>query len=145
MGTIIKIKNCNCISEAEIYLEENSLNIKYGSNGTGKSTVCKAIFAKANNNTEKMSELCPYGTAKNDEEHQPNVSDIPYVNVKVFDETYVNSYLFQDTSFLENSYKVFLSSDKCEQLKEEINVLLMGEVLYRFLQVYKACSKKTKK
>lgn len=49
MGTIIKIKNCNCISDADIYLEENSLNIKYGSNGTGKSTVCKAIFAKASN------------------------------------------------------------------------------------------------
>ena len=35
MGTIIKIKNCNCISDANIYMEENSLNIKYGFNGTG--------------------------------------------------------------------------------------------------------------
>lgn len=107
MGMIIKIKNCNCISDADIYLEENSLNIKYGSNGTGKSTVCKAIFAKANGSAEKMDELRPYGIEKSDEEHQPDVSDIPYSNVKVFDETYVNSYLFQDTSFLENSYKVF--------------------------------------
>lgn len=121
---IIKIKNCNCISDADIYLEENSLNIKYGSNGTGKSTVCKAIFAKVNESAEKMGELRPYGIEESDEEHQPDVSDIPYSNVKIFDETYVNSYLFQDTSFLENSYKVFLKSDKCEQLKEEINVLL---------------------
>lgn len=124
MGTIIKIENCNCISDASIYLEENSLNIKYGSNGTGKSTVCRAIFAKANGDTEKISELRPYGIDKNDEEHQPNISDIIFSNVRVFDETYVNSYLFQDTSFLENSYKVFLKSDKCEQLKEDINVLL---------------------
>ena len=29
MGMIIKIKNCNCISDADIYLEENSLNIKH--------------------------------------------------------------------------------------------------------------------
>lgn len=124
MGITIKIENCNCISDASIYLEEKSLNIKYGSNGTGKSTVCKAIFAKANGDIEKMSELCPYGINENDEEHQPNVSGMPFSNVRVFDETYVNSYLFQDTSFLENSYKVFLKSDKCEQLKEEINVLL---------------------
>ena len=124
MGTIIKIKNCNCISDAEIYLEENSLNIKYGSNGTGKSTVCKAIFAKANRSVERMNELRPYGIEENDEEHQPDVSDIPYSNVKVFDENYVNSYLFQDASFLENSFKVFLRSDECEQLKEEINILL---------------------
>lgn len=124
MGTVIELKNCNCILDANIYLEENSLNIKYGSNGTGKSTVCKAIFAKANGSTEKMNELRPYGIGESDDEHQPDVSNIPYSNVKVFDETYVNSYLFQDTSFLENSYKVFLRSDKCEQLKEEINVLL---------------------
>lgn len=124
MGTTIKIKNCNCISDAGIYLEENAINIKYGSNGTGKSTVCKAIFAKANGSAEKMEELRPYGIEENDEDHQPDVSNIPYSNVRVFDETYVNSYLFQDTSFLENSYKVFLRSDKCEQLKEEINVLL---------------------
>lgn len=147
MGTIIKIKNCNCISDADIYLEENSLNIKYGSNGTGKSTVCKAIFAKANGSAEKMDELRSYGIEESDVEHQPDVSDIPYSNIKVFDETYVNSYLFQDTSFLENSYKVFLRSDKCEQLKEEINVLLASlqgmfeenediKKLYAFLPKY---------
>lgn len=124
MNTTISIKNCNCISNADIYIEENALNIKYGSNGTGKSTVCKAIFAKASGDAEKMVELCPYGIQENDMAYQPSVTDMPYSNVKVFDETYVNSYLFQDTSFLENSYKVFLRSDKCEQLKEEINVLL---------------------
>ena len=124
MSTTIKIRNCNCIVDADIYLEENALNIKYGSNGTGKSTVCKAIFAKAHDDAGKLAELRPYGVEENDEEHQPNVTEIPYSNVRVFDETYVNSYLFQGTSFLENSYKVFLRSDKCEQLKEEINVLL---------------------
>lgn len=107
MGMIIKIENCNCISDADIYLEENSLNIKYGSNGTGKSTVCKAIFAKVNGSVEKMDELRPYGIEESDEEHQPDVSDISYSNVKVFDETYVNSYLFQDTSFWKIHIKFF--------------------------------------
>lgn len=78
MGTTIKIRNCNCISDADIYLEGNALNIKYGSNGTGKSTVCKAVFAKANGSAEKMNELRPYGIEENDEEHQPDVSNIPY-------------------------------------------------------------------
>lgn len=43
---MIKIMNCNCIKEAEIEIEEYALNIKYGANGTGKSTISKAIFAK---------------------------------------------------------------------------------------------------
>lgn len=29
MGQIIKIKNCNCISEASISIQEGELNIKY--------------------------------------------------------------------------------------------------------------------
>lgn len=37
MNQTIKILNCNCISEAEIDIEEGALNIKYGPNGTGKS------------------------------------------------------------------------------------------------------------
>ena len=37
MGQKIKLINCNCIREAEIEVEEGMLNIKYGSNGTGKS------------------------------------------------------------------------------------------------------------
>ncbi len=41
---VIEIKNCNCIKEANIKIEEGTLNIKYGSNGTGKSTISKAIF-----------------------------------------------------------------------------------------------------
>lgn len=30
---VIGIKNCNCIKEANIKIEEGTLNIKYGSNG----------------------------------------------------------------------------------------------------------------
>lgn len=37
------IKNCNNIKEGNINVEENKLNIKYGINGTGKSTLSKAI------------------------------------------------------------------------------------------------------
>ena len=47
MGEVtIEINNCNCIKSADIKLEEGTLNIKYGSNGTGKSTISKAVFLK---------------------------------------------------------------------------------------------------
>lgn len=39
MDKYIRVKNCNCISDATIEIVEKSLNIKYGSNGTGKSTI----------------------------------------------------------------------------------------------------------
>lgn len=52
MDKYIRVKNCNCISDATIEIVEKSLNIKYGSNGTGKSTISEAIYAQANNETD---------------------------------------------------------------------------------------------
>jgi len=52
----LTIKNCNNIEEATISITKNHLNIKYGINGTGKSTIAKAI---ANNNAN-LDELMPF-------------------------------------------------------------------------------------
>lgn len=121
MQHMIKILNCNCIKEAEIEIEECALNIKYGANGTGKSTISKAIFAKARNDENLLDELRPYG-----ENVSPDVQNFAYKKVRVFDESYVNSYLFQEKSFLENSYRVFLRSDECDKLALEITGLLQA-------------------
>ena len=43
---IISIQNCNNIRKAEIKLLEGTLNIKFGYNGTGKSTIGEAIRLK---------------------------------------------------------------------------------------------------
>jgi Fe-S cluster assembly ATPase SufC len=39
----IKITNCNNIEVGEIKISSNKLNIKFGINGTGKSTITRAI------------------------------------------------------------------------------------------------------
>ena len=48
----IQINNCNNISEGTISIVENRLNIRYAINGTGKSTISKAIEAVPTNGTE---------------------------------------------------------------------------------------------
>lgn len=119
MRQMIKIMNCNCIDKAEIEIEQGALNIKYGSNGTGKSTISKAIYAKANDDESLLKELKTYG-----KDEMPTVDNLTYEKVKVFDENYVNSYLFEDKSFLENSYRVFLRTEECDKLASEITNLL---------------------
>lgn len=120
----IKIVNCNCIKEANIEIESKTLNIKYGCNGTGKSTISNAIFAKANNDIERLQLLRPYGIDPDDTEQQPEIENMTFSTVRVFDESYVNSYLFQEKSFLENSFQVFLKSKECDRLAVEIEQLL---------------------
>ena len=50
---IINIKNCNNIDSAEVKLVPSRLNIKYALNGTGKSTIARAIAAFVNNDEEE--------------------------------------------------------------------------------------------
>lgn len=122
MGEImVHLENCNCIKKADIKIEEGTLNIKYGPNGTGKSTISKAILLKATGDENQLQSLRPY-MAKESEE--TIVSGLNFNKVMVFNEGYVNSYLFEDNSFLENSFKVFLKSDECEKLSKNIAELL---------------------
>ncbi len=61
------IKNCNNIKEAEITLAINALNIKYAANGTGKSTIAKAIELSLNPK-ETLQSLTPF--APSDKKHR---------------------------------------------------------------------------
>lgn len=122
MGEImVHLENCNCIKKADIKIQEGTLNIKYGTNGTGKSTISKAVSLKAQGDEEKLQSLRPY--MANDSE-KTIVNGLNFNKVMVFNEEYVNSYLFEDDSFLENSFKVFLKSDECEELSKNIAKLL---------------------
>ena len=121
MNYKIKLTNCNCIKEAEIEIVKGALNIKYGSNGTGKSTISKAIYCKTHNNEDELRLLQPYDT---EDGQIPDVECSSFSKVKVFDESYVNSYLFEEKSFLNNSYQVFLRSTECDKLTADIEVLL---------------------
>ena len=54
----VEVKNCNSILKGNIKVEEEKLNIKYGINGTGKTTIAKAI--EVANDSEKLQELKSY-------------------------------------------------------------------------------------
>lgn len=118
------IKNCNCIKKATIEVLPNTLNIKYGTNGTGKTTISEAIFAEATGDSQKLAELLPYGANAEKSEELPNVEGMTFSKVRVFDDNYINSYLFKGDNFFDDSFQVFLKSDKCDELSMQIETLL---------------------
>ena len=117
----IEVMHCNCIEHAVISIKQGTLNIKYGSNGTGKSTISKAIKYFINQDDEELLKLKPYNSDEN-----PKINDCNFRNVKVFDEAYVNRYLFENGNFFDNSYQVFLRDRKLETLKKSTENLLIG-------------------
>jgi energy-coupling factor transporter ATP-binding protein EcfA2 len=121
LGISLIIDNCNCINHAELMVVPKQLNIKFGVNGIGKSTIGKAIATiSAGNQQEALSELLPYGA---DIQNQfPSISGLDNdTKVKVFNAQYANQFIIEGNTLFENSFQVFLKSPDCEELMIKIN------------------------
>lgn len=116
----ISIENCNNIKKCNISIVENKLNIKYAINGTGKSTVAKAIKLQADGS--KLDALTPFDfIAKKEKDLKPTVNNIPFSNVAIFNEDYLKQYVYQKTDLLKNTFEVMINSDRYVELKERID------------------------
>ena len=111
----IEIKNCNNIKEAKISIEKSSLNIKYGMNGTGKSTIAKAI-----GNREELSELKTFGSNL---EPEIRISE-SISNVEIFNNDFINRITFNGSEVIENGFEVFVKTDEYDKKRKEINDIL---------------------
>lgn len=91
----ITITDCNSITEAQISLRRESLNIKYGPNGIGKSTIANALVLNAEGE-DVLQDLLPFKYRQGDSVKAPTVVGADEIkNVLVFDEDYVSQFVFQ--------------------------------------------------
>lgn len=113
----ITIENCNNISHGELTLEKNKLNIKYGMNGTGKSTLSTAISLLSQGMA--LDELKPFGS---DENVIPKISLSQNIQgVKVFNEEFVNNMVFKESKVIDNAFDVFIRTPDYEQKRAELD------------------------
>jgi ABC-type dipeptide/oligopeptide/nickel transport system ATPase subunit len=123
----INISNCNNIDRGNLSLVESTLNIKYAINGTGKSTISKAITSYISDKTSSTHELEKLKPFKhiNTKENNPIIIGIENLKkVKVFDEKYLNTYVFLPDELVKGSFDIFIRDDKYEKGMKEINDLL---------------------
>jgi energy-coupling factor transporter ATP-binding protein EcfA2 len=116
----ISLTNCNNILQGNVTIKKNKLNIKYGINGTGKSTISKAILLS--NSAEKLQSLKTYYT-----EDLANVSVSPAVSkVLVFDDTFVDQVVFKEENVIENTFEVFLKTPNYDEKKQALDNRLVA-------------------
>lgn len=111
----IEIRNCNNIKEAKISIEKSSLNIKYGMNGTGKSTIAKAIA-----NTEQLEELKTFGS---DLEPEISISE-NLKKVEIFNNDFINRITFNGSEVIENGFEVFVKTEEYDKKRKELTDIL---------------------
>lgn len=111
----IQIHNCNNIKNGTIRIEPNKLNIKYGINGTGKTTIANAI--KYSVKEDKLQDLQSYySTDKASIEVSPKFNKI-----LVFNEEFINQVVFVEDEVIENSFEVFLKTPDYEAKKRRLD------------------------
>lgn len=120
----IDIKNCNNIDNCSISIKKNRLNIKYGINGTGKSSIANAIvysIEDQKNNSETLKQLSPFksiGQVGN----EPAISGIEEIkSVRIFNEKYIADYIFLPDELLKGSFSIFIRNDAYEDGLKQIN------------------------
>ena len=121
----IKILHCNNIDQADIAVEQGRLNIKYGPNGIGKSTISKAIVGQIRDDGS-LSDLLPfkYRALK---EKTPKVEGVEeFGSALVFDESFVGQFVFQQDEVVQNSFEIFIKTPEYDNAMKEITQSFEG-------------------
>ena len=120
----IEIKNCNNIDSGAIAIKENTLNIKYAINGTGKSTISKAIFSSVAdrlNGKDSLSDLTPFKKIGLIDEEPQVTGTETFSKIRIFDERYINEFVFQADELLKGSFDIFIRDENYENGLNEID------------------------
>jgi energy-coupling factor transporter ATP-binding protein EcfA2 len=122
---IIEIKNCNNIDTGTIIIDENKLNIKYAMNGTGKSTIARAIELHAKGEGS-IKELTPFKHIESEPgEHIPSISGLQGVSVvATFNDAYINQFAFKQDEILTNSFEIFVKTPDYERHIDAIEKII---------------------
>jgi ABC-type Mn2+/Zn2+ transport system ATPase subunit len=122
----IQIKNCNSIEKAEISIRKGTLNIKYGPNGLGKSSIARAILSSVAGDGS-LKKLKPFKHRETDGQGEPSVTGVDSIkSILVFDDSYVSQFVFQKDEVLKNSFDIFIKTDAFILAMSEIESLLAG-------------------
>ena len=126
MSVEFQINYCNSFDSAKLEVIDGKLNIVLAPNGTGKSTIAKAIELGLGGNQGSLEELMPFRYREsNPAQAMPSASRNGSINtVKYFNEKYVDQIVFRPDELVANSFDIFIRSPRYRELEAEIDKML---------------------
>lgn len=156
----IELLRCNNIEIGTVEIKEQTLNLKYAINGSGKTTIAKAILASVHERlgTEKnaLASLTPF-KYRQDASGKPEVKGTEAIQVvRVFDERYINDFVFQPDELIKGSFDIFIRGEAYEEGIKEIDAHVeamqkalsedkdIGDLISDFNEISSSFGKETK-
>ena len=119
----INIENVQAVKKATLTIKKNKINIKFGYNGIGKSSMGMMIDYHINHLTDKEKELTPFS----DESPKISFSSNSFENngCLSFNKNFIDEWLFKKKeSTIDKGYNVFFENSAIIENKNKLNGLL---------------------
>lgn len=114
---VVSIKNCKNIKDGDVTILKNKLNVKYGNNGTGKSTIAQGIKYHIEANKGSLNSLKSYDT-----DSKPLIEiDGKIESVEVFNEDFIKNVVFNKSEAITDSFNVFIRTPEFDAKRSEID------------------------
>ena len=124
----IDFENIQSIKKGKVVLKNKAINIKYGYNGLGKSSIGKAIEYHINDSKEAFEFLRPYSN----EDPKIKMSNT-FKKCSAFNKSYIENWLFKENkNIIAESYSIFYKNYDLKKKEDIVNVLL--DNLYKSLE-----------
>lgn len=115
-------KNIGCLKEGRLEINFQKLNIKYGYNGLGKSTIAVALNNYINNIIDESKNIIPFCNSEPtyDLKNSKNNLVTEFKRSITFNDSFIDSWLFQPDETIKNSYSIILNNDEIKKNYEQL-------------------------
>ena len=117
---LVNCRNVKCVEGDSILIKKNALNVFYGKNGTGKTTLGKALDYAYEQTDAKKQALSSYRYLETgDSADEPSATCAPRIKrLLVFNDEWVNAHCFDKSTVHQNAFELYVRDSEVRKLEK---------------------------